>query len=72
MVIRRVEPDEEVVENEIQSILNYIINEIEYEVNGSYLIESSPEIKLQVYTRLRTILKNKLKNSIGDLNGCEG
>lgn len=52
--------DEQIMQDEMWSIVNYILEELDFQVNGSYLIESVPTLEIGVYERLIRKLRSRI------------
>lgn len=52
--------DEQIIQDEMWSIVNYILEELDFQVNGSYLIESVPTLEIGVYERLIRKLRSRI------------
>lgn len=47
--MRRVSLDDQIVTDEIQSIVNYVMAELEFQTKGSYLFDNIPDFEYDVY-----------------------
>jgi hypothetical protein len=56
------------VEGEIYSIVHYTLRLMDHEIDGSYLIGSSPEIRTRVYEQIIKHLTKELQE-VGDNDG---
>lgn len=64
--------DEQIIQDEMWSIVNYILEELDFQVKGSYLIESVPTLEVGVYERLIRKLRSRIaktNQTIGEYNG---
>lgn len=52
--------DEQIMQDEMWSIVNYILEELDFQVNGSYLIESVPTLEIGIYERLIRKLRSRI------------
>ena len=52
--------DEQVVQDEIISIVAYIMGELDYQVKGSYLCDNVPNFEYDVYDRLMRKVRSRM------------
>lgn len=60
--------DEQIMQDEMWSIVNYILEELDYQVKGSYLIESVPTLEIGVCERLIRKLRSRIARTNQGIN----